>query len=583
MDTHDTNPVHVNSSVIAALIDQAKSGRHSIFIQLMDYVLADVWKTAYLLSANPAAAEHLAVETCLYAWKKIITYDEAIPFVNWMQQIVFRLYTQTEKEIKAIKPGQEIHPEKLNSVEKVFFEFDSNERLTLVLFDNLLLPIEEITKTMGLVNVEDAAKTICACKLKLLASTGISIPGDITDQTMLRLIEISRKAVTGDEDKRFVSDNQLEFLRTGFEIVNDSLMDDIALPGNIITTLKEQMFDSISEKQIKTQKKDAVGKPHDKSANTGALPHVKSKKAPGKDSLRHSQSNLHNASESLKKLRPIRIPKSVFVGAGVLVLAAVLYYFIIYEHPTGSIKVYRGTYSINSINLSQNRISEGDVVQNGSGSYLKIQYYQLGMLELYDRAVLSVQKLEPGRVFLHLQSGVLYGYFLPPVKSFGINDPPIIEIQTGLGILSSVHAAFQINQQPSGIYIECFKGIIKFKLNSGKEFVLGGGYSMKLTGLEEVIPVHKDASAEIKKLAIPGHIESLSDGQMKNDLQFAETRDLLMLWHLLWRVNEPKREIIYDRINKLSFIPFADIKMKAVKLEPETCNRLLNLISVSFL
>ena len=192
--------------------------------------------------------------------------------------------------------------------------------------------------------------------------------------------------------------------------------------------------------------------------------------------------------------------------------------------------------------MSQNAIVEGDHVQTGDNSYVKIQFSGAGAMELHDRTIVALSYLGHDKIVARLQNGVIDGYFLNNFKSFSIADPPIIEVHAGDGILSASYGAFKIQQDAVHFEIQCFTGLIKYKNSSGEEFYLGRDYTMERVYNRESIPVNKNASINLKTIIIPGNLAALSGELLKSQLQFATTSDLLTLWHLLRYVDEARRE-----------------------------------------
>ena len=230
---------------------------------------------------------------------KIGTYKETVSFTHWLQQIVILLNSYKSEDIETIRQkSPETKSADYNSVEKVFFEFEDDERLIVVLFDCLSFSVEEIAKTLANSEVEEIVKILIACKLELLKGAGIAVPEEITTDHMLQLIAISRKKALTDEEKFFLSEFQLEFLNTGLQIVNDSLVTEGAFPDRLVKKLREEMADSIGEQQKEIRQKEKVGNLIANITKTGILHPSKTKKIVKKKKSTSST--------------PVKIPKICF-------------------------------------------------------------------------------------------------------------------------------------------------------------------------------------------------------------------------------------------------------------------------------
>jgi hypothetical protein len=110
--------------------------------------------------------------------------------------------------------------------------------------------------------------------------------------------------------------------------------------------------------------------------------------------------------------------------------------------------------------------------------------------------------------------------------------------------------------------------------------VTKGWVSFQSKGLESLVPA--GASCRTRPLLGPGipyfddapeSVKQAGSSPLSIVLAEARVRDTLTLWHLLSRVDESDRALVYDRIAALSRVPAGVSREQALALDPETLRR----------
>jgi hypothetical protein len=114
----------------------------------------------------------------------------------------------------------------------------------------------------------------------------------------------------------------------------------------------------------------------------------------------------------------------------------------------------------------------------------------------------------------------------------------------------------QVDDSGAGM-VRTSVGWVGFKLNGHESFIPAGAACATRPKVGPGTPYSEDASAEFRSALTRFDFEDTTSQQRSQDvaivLSEARNRDALTLWHLLVRVDDEQRVLVYDRLNR--FVP----------------------------
>ena len=112
----------------------------------------------------------------------------------------------------------------------------------------------------------------------------------------------------------------------------------------------------------------------------------------------------------------------------------------------------------------------------------------------------------------------------------------------------------QVNQDGSGM-LRTTLGWVGFHKDGHDSFIPAGAVSITQVEQGPGTPYFEDASEKLRDALYAFDFESLSAQQRAEALRIiikhARVRDAFTLWHLLFRVTEDERPLVYDRLSSL--------------------------------
>jgi hypothetical protein len=114
-------------------------------------------------------------------------------------------------------------------------------------------------------------------------------------------------------------------------------------------------------------------------------------------------------------------------------------------------------------------------------------------------------------------------------------------------------------------------GWVGFKLNGHESFIPAGAACATRPKVGPGTPYFEDASAEFRSALARFDFEDTTSQQRANDvatvLREARQRDALTLWHLLARVDDQQRVLVYARLSRLVPLPATVTKEGILRLD----------------
>jgi hypothetical protein len=147
-----------------------------------------------------------------------------------------------------------------------------------------------------------------------------------------------------------------------------------------------------------------------------------------------------------------------------------------------------------------------------------------------------------------------------------ISAPPrlfFVDIASGTAVDLGCEYTLHTSEDGDGL-LRVTKGWVSFQWKGLESLVPAGASCRTRPLLGPGIPYFEDAPENVKLAGI---------GPLSDVLAESRVRDTLTLWHLLSRVKESDRALVYDRMAALTPVPGGVSREKALALDPETLRR----------
>ena len=206
-----------------------------------------------------------------------------------------------------------------------------------------------------------------------------------------------------------------------------------------------------------------------------------------------------------------------------------------------------GNFSLAS-DSSKARLRVGQLVVTDNSSRASLNVAAVG--EIYVDPDSRVRLVESGsnRSRLALELGTIHAAIWAPPGEFVVDTPSASAVD--LGCAYTLH----VNDDGSGT-LRTTLGWVGFHKDGHDSFIPAGAMCMTRPAQGPGTPYFEDASEELRRALHAFDFESLSAADRQQALRMilaqARRRDAFTLWHLLFRVNDEERPLLYDRLASL--------------------------------
>ena len=195
---------------------------------------------------------------------------------------------------------------------------------------------------------------------------------------------------------------------------------------------------------------------------------------------------------------------------------------------------------------AQLRVGQLMVTDNSSRASLNVA----AVGEIYVDPDSRVRLVESGsnRSRLALELGTIHAAIWAPPGEFVVDTPSASAVD--LGCAYTLH----VNEDGSGT-LRTTLGWVGFHKDGHDSFIPAGAMCMTRPVEGPGTPYFEDASEKLRSALHAFDFESLSAADRQQALRMilaqARRRDAFTLWHLLFRVNDEERPLLYDRLASL--------------------------------
>ncbi|HMD19964.1 MAG TPA: hypothetical protein VKH40_06555 [Alloacidobacterium sp.] len=264
----------------------------------------------------------------------------------------------------------------------------------------------------------------------------------------------------------------------------------------------------------------------------------------------------------------------VFAVAAVAVVVVVTF-LIVHERKSAPVVVsgwdvsrVEGTPRIGTTAISVNeragRLGVGQVLETDQQSRARLQAEQIGQIEVEPGTRLRLLSMGTGLKRIALDRGTIDAFIWAPPGEFVVNTPSAVTVDLGCAY------TLQVDDSGTGI-VRTSLGWVGFKLNGHESFIPAGAACETRPKTGPGTPYFEDAALKFRTALARFDFEDNTSQQRADDLAIvlaeSRKRDALSLWHLLARVEEGQRLLVYDRLVKLAPPPAGVTKEGILRLD----------------
>jgi len=210
------------------------------------------------------------------------------------------------------------------------------------------------------------------------------------------------------------------------------------------------------------------------------------------------------------------------------------------------------------------RVATGQMLETDSQSRASLQADDIGKIEVDPSTRLRLLNMGSGLKRIALDRGTIHTYIWAPPGQFVVDTPSAVTVDLGCAY------TLQVDDSGAGM-VRTSLGWVGFKLNGHESFIPAGAACATRPKVGPGTPYFEDAPAEFRSALARFDFEDTTSQQRAHDvaivLSEARKRDALTLWHLLARVDDQQRVLVYDRLSQFVPPPVAATKEGILRLD----------------
>jgi hypothetical protein len=245
------------------------------------------------------------------------------------------------------------------------------------------------------------------------------------------------------------------------------------------------------------------------------------------------------------------------VTAAVIVIAAAATYWHYASLPRWEvIRSHNGVSDTESIRAGQS-------LQTDASSTAEIKIGTIGTVEVEPGTRLRIVTTKPTDHRLSLEHGEIAATISAPPKLF------FVETKSALATDLGCQYKMKVDDAGNGL-LRVTLGWVSFDWKGRESLVPAGASCRTRAGLGPGTPFFDDAPKDLTAALDEFDFANGGESALRAILANARSRDTLTLWHLLFRVRETLRPMIYDRMVSFAPPPNGVTREKALALDPQT-------------
>jgi ferric-dicitrate binding protein FerR (iron transport regulator) len=190
----------------------------------------------------------------------------------------------------------------------------------------------------------------------------------------------------------------------------------------------------------------------------------------------------------------------------------------------------------------------GQILETDHNSRAQLQSENVGRIEVDSDTRLRLLSTGESKQ-IALDRGTIHAFIWSPPGQFVVQTPSAVTVDLG--------CAYTLNVDDTGAgTVRTSIGWVGFKLNGREAFIPAGAACSTKPKVGPGTPYFEDASAAFRAALARFDFDDSTAGQRASNVAIvlaeSRKRDALTLWHLLARVDETQRSLVYDRLRKLA-------------------------------
>lgn len=208
-------------------------------------------------------------------------------------------------------------------------------------------------------------------------------------------------------------------------------------------------------------------------------------------------------------------------------------------------------------------IRAGEWLQTDASSRAEMRVGSIGTVEIEPGTRLRVLATRPNENRLSLQHGEIAATISAPPKLF------FVETKSATAVDLGCQYRMKVDDSGNGL-LSVTLGWVSFEWQGRESLVPAGASCRVRAGTGPGTPFFADAPQALTAALDEFDFSGGSQAALRTILADARSRDTLTLWHLLSRVAEPLRPLVYDRMVSFAPPPAGVTREKALSLDPQT-------------
>jgi hypothetical protein len=215
-------------------------------------------------------------------------------------------------------------------------------------------------------------------------------------------------------------------------------------------------------------------------------------------------------------------------------------------------------------NQGSSRLGIGQVLETDNQSRAHLQAEGIGQIEMDPGTRLRLLTMGNGLKRIALDRGTIHAFIWATPGQFVVDTPSAVTVDLGCAY------TLQVDDSGGGI-VRTSLGWVGFKLNGHEAFIPAGAACATRPKVGPGTPYFEDAPQEFRAALARFDFEDSSPQERAADLPIvlaqSRQRDALTLWHLLARVDEEQRVLVYDRLRQLAPPPMSVSREGILRLD----------------
>jgi hypothetical protein len=210
------------------------------------------------------------------------------------------------------------------------------------------------------------------------------------------------------------------------------------------------------------------------------------------------------------------------------------------------------------------RLGIGQILETDQQSRASLRAEDIGQIEMEPSTRLRLMTMGTGLKRIALDRGTIHTYIWAAPGQFVVDTPSAVTVDLGCAY------TLQVDDSGAGL-VRTSMGWVGFKLNGHESFIPAGAACATRPKVGPGTPYLEDASPQLRAALARFDFADSTPEQRAGDLAIvlgeSRKRDALTLWHLLARVDEGQRGLIYDRLRGVAPPPVSVTKEGILRLD----------------